>query len=181
MTLHWDPADGLFHAPASPPELRPYQAEAIAKIEDAIARGVRRIMLMLPTGGGKTLVASTMTATRQRVLFVVPRLELITQTYEKFHQAGIYDVGIIQGYNPLTDASRGRFRSAPSKPWPGARSHPLTWCSSMKPTPYSASTPIGSLDLNGQRFLSSDCQQRRGPRDWASSIRSSSLRRRPKI
>ena len=63
-------------------------------------------MLMLPTGGGKTLVASTMTATRQRVLFVVPRLELITQTWEKFHQAGIHEVGVIQGYNRLTDASQ---------------------------------------------------------------------------
>ncbi len=106
MSLHWDPASGLFHAPASPPELRQYQVEAIGKIEDAIARGVKRIMLMLPTGGGKTLVASTMTATRQRVLFVVPRLELITQTWEKFHQAGIHEVGVIQGYNRLTDASQ---------------------------------------------------------------------------
>ena len=106
MTPHWDPTSGLFHAPALPPELRPYQTEAIAKIEDAIARGVRRIMLMLPTGGGKTLVASTMTATRKRVLFVVPRLELINQTWEKFHQAGIHDVGVIQGYNRLTDSSQ---------------------------------------------------------------------------
>jgi superfamily II DNA or RNA helicase len=106
MTLYWDPASGLFHAPASPPELRQYQTEAIAKIEDAIARGVKRVMLMLPTGGGKTLVASTMTATRKRVLFVVPRLELINQTWEKFHQAGIHEVGVIQGYNRLTDSSQ---------------------------------------------------------------------------
>ena len=43
---------------AEQPELRPYQTGAIEKIDDAIARGVRRLMLMLPTGGGKTLIAS---------------------------------------------------------------------------------------------------------------------------
>ena len=31
-------------------------------------------MLMLPTGGGKTLIASTMTATRKRVIFTVPEI-----------------------------------------------------------------------------------------------------------
>jgi DNA repair protein RadD len=87
-------------------ELRRYQLNAIGKIEDALARGVRRIMLMLPTGGGKTLIASSMTARRRRVLFVVPRLELVGQTYEKFQEAGIYDVGIIQAYHPLTDSTR---------------------------------------------------------------------------
>ena len=40
------------------------------------------------------------------MIFVVPRLELVNQTYEKFHQAGIDDVGIIQAWNPLTDSSR---------------------------------------------------------------------------
>jgi superfamily II DNA or RNA helicase len=92
--------------PSEQPTLRPYQTGAIEKIEDAITRGVRRLMLMLPTGGGKTLIASTMTATRKRVIFTVPRLELVNQTYEKFQQAGIDDVGIIQAFNPLTDSSR---------------------------------------------------------------------------
>ena len=91
---------------AALPELRPYQTQAIVDVEDALARGIKRIMLMLPTGGGKTLIASTMTARRRRVLFVVPRLELVGQTYEKFQQAGIYDVGIIQAYHPLTDSTR---------------------------------------------------------------------------
>src|SRR6266542_4477049 len=37
-------------------ELRPYQTEAIAAIEDAERRGVRRPLLGLPTGTGKTVI-----------------------------------------------------------------------------------------------------------------------------
>jgi hypothetical protein len=52
MTLHWDPADGLFHAPVLPPQLRPYQTDAIAKIEDAIARGVGPVDGVVGIEGG---------------------------------------------------------------------------------------------------------------------------------
>jgi type I site-specific restriction endonuclease len=37
--------------------LRPYQTEVIAEIEQAIAAGVRRIILVAPTGSGKTVTA----------------------------------------------------------------------------------------------------------------------------
>lgn len=36
--------------------LRPYQQEAISAVLDARDRGVRRQLLVLPTGGGKTIV-----------------------------------------------------------------------------------------------------------------------------
>ena len=36
--------------------LRPYQQEALAAIERAAARGVRRLLVALPTGAGKTVV-----------------------------------------------------------------------------------------------------------------------------
>jgi DNA repair protein RadD len=73
-------------------QLRPYQADAIAKVEQAIEQGIRRIMLMAATGSGKTLIASSIVANLQNqerpAIFTVPALELIDQTLEKFHAAG---------------------------------------------------------------------------------------------
>ena len=100
-------------------ELRRYQLNAIGKIEDAIARGVRRIMLMLPTGGGKTLIASTMTAGRRRVLFVVPRLELVTQPTRSSSKPGS-TMSVLSKPTTRSPTPRGPFKSAPSKLWLGA-------------------------------------------------------------
>jgi superfamily II DNA or RNA helicase len=91
-------------------QLRPYQGDAIARIEEAIGRGIRRIMVMAATGAGKTMIASSIVENLQNqsrpVIFTVPALELIDQTLEKFHAAGVYDVGIIQANHCLTDSSR---------------------------------------------------------------------------
>jgi DNA repair protein RadD len=91
-------------------ELRPYQADAITKVEDAIEQGIRRIMLQAATGSGKTLIASSIVANLQNqsrpAIFTVPALELIDQTLEKFHAAGVDDVGVIQANHWLTDSSR---------------------------------------------------------------------------
>ena len=38
--------------------LRPYQTDVVAQIEQAIAAGERRILLVAPTGSGKTVIAS---------------------------------------------------------------------------------------------------------------------------
>ena len=90
--------------------LRPYQADAIAKVEEAIEQGIRRVMLMAATGSGKTLIASSIVANLQNqsrpAIFTVPALELIDQTLEKFHAAGVYDVGVIQANHWMTDSSR---------------------------------------------------------------------------
>jgi len=91
-------------------QLRPYQADAITKVEEAIEQGIRRIMLQAATGSGKTLIASSIVANLQNqsrpAIFTVPALELIDQTLEKFHAAGVYDVGVIQANHWLTDSSR---------------------------------------------------------------------------
>jgi superfamily II DNA or RNA helicase len=90
--------------------LRPYQASAIMQVRDAIARGVRRIMLAAPTGAGKTLLASTIlsgfVAEERPGLFVVPRIELINQTYSKFIAEDIIDIGVMQASHPLTNHLR---------------------------------------------------------------------------
>jgi DNA repair protein RadD len=90
--------------------LRPYQREAIVRVRDAIAGGVLRIMLQAATGAGKTRIASAITARFRaqdcRVLFVVPALELVDQTLEKFYREGIRDVGVMQASHWMTDSSR---------------------------------------------------------------------------
>src|SRR5262245_4396850 len=91
-------------------KLRPYQADAILQLRAALARGVRRILLYAPTGAGKTLLASTIldgfVAQERPGLFVVPRIELIDQTHQKFVAENIIDVGIMQGSHPLTNSLR---------------------------------------------------------------------------
>jgi DNA repair protein RadD len=91
-------------------QLRPYQGDAIAKVEGTIEQGIRRMVLLAPTGAGKTLIASSIVENLHNqsrpVIFTVPALELIDQTLEKFHAAGVNDVGIIQANHWQTDSSR---------------------------------------------------------------------------
>lgn len=46
--------------------LRPYQAEVIARIDAEIASGVRRILVVAPTGAGKTVIAAAFIAATLR-------------------------------------------------------------------------------------------------------------------
>ncbi len=79
-------------------ELRPYQLEAIDALRKSIARGARRPLLQLPTGGGKTIIASEIVRLavkkNKRVLFLAPRRELVIQAAQKFAVFGI-SCGII--------------------------------------------------------------------------------------
>ena len=96
---------------------RPYQERAIVELRQAISEMVevngvrrrRRPVLSLPTGGGKTWIASSiirMARDRGRsCAFVVPLLSLIPQTYRAFTAAGIDHIGVMQGQNELTDSS----------------------------------------------------------------------------
>jgi superfamily II DNA or RNA helicase len=90
--------------------LWPHQASAIIRVRDAYADGARRIMLQLPTGGGKTRIAGTITRSvcdiGRPVVFVVPALELVDQTLTKFFAEGVTDVGIIQADHRMTSRDR---------------------------------------------------------------------------
>ena len=68
-------------------KLRPYQAEAISAIEDAERRGVRRPLLGLPTGTGKTVIFAALIRRRGgSALVLAHRDELLVQATEKIRQ-----------------------------------------------------------------------------------------------
>ena len=79
-------------------------AEPFRKIAAAQDKGKRHIILVLPTGSGKTVAAAAIVKraieNRQRVLFLCHRRELISQASRKLHSLGV-DHGIIQaGFSP---------------------------------------------------------------------------------
>src|SRR5262249_1446732 len=84
--------------------LRPYQTDVIAEIEKAIAAGERRILLVAPTGSGKTIIAAEIighfTQRYRPVLVLSHRLEIITQTCGKLHARGIRTGVIKAGFSP---------------------------------------------------------------------------------
>jgi superfamily II DNA or RNA helicase len=68
-------------------ELRPYQVEAIVAIEEAERRGVRRPLLGLPTGTGKTVIFAALIRRRGgRALVLAHRDELLSQATDKIRQ-----------------------------------------------------------------------------------------------
>lgn len=91
-------------------DLRDYQLEAFTKARDAVRQGARRILIVAPTGGGKTVIASALMEMVKekgnRASFVVDRLSLIQQTSDTFDRYGL-DHGVIQG---------GHFRFKPAMP-----------------------------------------------------------------
>lgn len=67
--------------------LRPYQEEARQRVEDAWTEGIRRTLLVLPTGTGKTIVFAKITEDMvrkgNRVLIMAHRGELLQQAADK--------------------------------------------------------------------------------------------------
>lgn len=83
--------------------LREYQRRAVDSLRAAYSSGKRAPVLVLPTAGGKTIVASEVirlaVAKGTRVLFAVPRIELLDQAVSKLAAAGITNVRTIQAQN----------------------------------------------------------------------------------
>lgn len=83
-------------------ELRNYQKEAITQIYRFIRTGIRSILLVAPTGSGKTCIGSKIVSDAvehgRQVLFLVHRDPLVSQTQEELSRYGIR-AGIIKaGY-----------------------------------------------------------------------------------
>jgi DNA repair protein RadD len=90
--------------------LYPDQVEAMRKLGAAMKSGSTRLVLKLPTGGGKTAMAADLARISlqrgKRMCFVVDAISLIDQTVERFAQFGIHSVGVIQASHPGTDYSK---------------------------------------------------------------------------
>jgi ATP-dependent helicase IRC3 len=81
-------------------ELRPYQQACLTAIEAAALRGVRRQVVSLPTGAGKTVIFAHLIVDRQpRTLILVHRDELVRQTLDKLTmvaQDTALDIGVVK-------------------------------------------------------------------------------------
>ena len=84
--------------------LREYQKDTANQARDLIRQGFKNILIVAPTGSGKTMIATYMTdlarAKQSHVAFVVDRLSLIAQTSRTFFEAEI-DHGVIQSDHPM--------------------------------------------------------------------------------
>lgn len=108
-------------------ELRGYQGRGIKNLFAAIAQGMWNPIASLPTGAGKTIIASWLAhkAVKQgkRVVFVVDRLSLVKQTSKKFDSYGIGH-GTIQGSNervkPWEKVQIAVAQSLSHREWPEA-------------------------------------------------------------
>lgn len=87
---------------------REYQTQLVDAARERIRRGKKRILLQLPTGGGKTVVAALIIqgalAKGKRILFLAHRRELIEQPSRKLDELGVSH-GIVMAshhrYRPL--------------------------------------------------------------------------------
>ena len=87
-------------------QLRPYQEECLTSVAEAEANGIKRPLVCLPTGTGKTIVFTTLAQRRNgRTLILAHRDELIQQAAEKVGM--VWDsasVGVVKAEQNQTGA-----------------------------------------------------------------------------
>ena len=88
---------------------RPYQGEAISCVRREISSGLRRILLVIATGGGKTFTSAKIiemaVAKGKKCIFLAHRKELIDQCSRTLDALGI-DHGVIKSGHPRIDRSK---------------------------------------------------------------------------
>lgn len=88
--------------------LRPHQERSIASVRAAFRR-VKRVLLVAPTGFGKTATASTLiawaVAKGRRVLFLVHRREIVLDTYRRLVKADV-PCGLVMAGHPTSELFR---------------------------------------------------------------------------
>lgn len=89
--------------------LRPYQSRAIELLRESYRQGHKRVVLVSPTGSGKTVIAMAiveLAAVKNggRVLFIAHRREIIDQTSKKLDEIGVHH-GVIMGDDGRHDLS----------------------------------------------------------------------------
>ncbi|NET29901.1 DEAD/DEAH box helicase [Okeania sp. SIO1I7] len=90
----------LIVAPSQIPQLRDYQLQVIDDLYQLRQKNYRRILIVAPTGAGKTIIAASFIyqeySSGKTILFIVHRDVLIKQTLKKFNDFGI-KCGVIAG------------------------------------------------------------------------------------
>jgi len=85
-------------------KLRQYQASVIEAVRDAYRQGYRKILIQLPTGGGKSIIFSKMIssadAKRSETLFLVHRRELVKQASQHMTNESVEHGIIMSGEVP---------------------------------------------------------------------------------
>lgn len=91
------------------PILRDYQVTSVDETRSAFAQGKQAVCLVLPTGGGKTVIfayiAWTAALRGKKVLILVHRKELLRQTAQKLRDFGVEPGMISPQYRPNYNAS----------------------------------------------------------------------------
>jgi DNA repair protein RadD len=109
-------------------DLRPYQSGAVVGLREALrrlqlARRPRRVLLVSPTGSGKTVIMADVIHSAERrgsrTLFLAHRKELIDQTSRKLDEIGV-DHGVIQAGHERSGLGGCRSRSPAFRLSPGA-------------------------------------------------------------
>ena len=81
--------------------LRPYQEQAYVDLRRSVGRGHDSPVFVLPTGGGKTVIAAKLVdgavSRGNEVLFLAPRRELVYQTSDKLDAVGVEHSIIMAG------------------------------------------------------------------------------------
>lgn len=104
-------------------ELRPYQVAAEKALREACARH-REVILVMPTGAGKSKQAAAMAAAKgRRVIIAVPKIELVRQSVAALAEEGITAGIIAAGVPEMPESPRpGRLDR---DPYPAATARAL--------------------------------------------------------
>lgn len=98
--------------------LRPYQHALIAQCRAAMQQGSRRVLLQLPTGGGKTILIAQMLASAaargKRAWFCVHRKELLDQSVATFIESADIHTGVVAASYPTSPLAPVQVCSVPS-------------------------------------------------------------------
>ena len=108
--MRWRPARCIFRRGAGVPDLRDYQQSGLRDVAAAIREGHRRIIMVAPTGAGKSVCIAAMVRSVRSALAIAHRQELIDQLYDHFtlpEPEGLgLEAGVLMAKDPREDRAK---------------------------------------------------------------------------